>query len=108
MTAETVQILTLAREYVTKGWTQHTNARDAHGRACDFASRKACRWCLHGAVLRASWEIARPRYDAAAEQAEKALGPWDNGTCPMLWNDAMGRTQAEVVALFDQVLDPGP
>jgi|SRR6185312_3354308 len=85
-----------AAEVVRKGWTQDTDARDCHGKPVRHDSCAACRWSLYGALLRAA-----PSTLYAWRVLNKC---WPNRSGGAIaWNDAPGRTQAEVVALLEQV-----
>jgi len=53
--AEVVTILRKARRLLNKGWTQKSLARDKWGHDVnDVMSKSACKFCLTGAVLRAT------------------------------------------------------
>lgn len=72
-------------------WTQHQWARDTYGRRVRAVSEQATCWCLDGALIRCSVPGTAGRaYDAVAKLVPHAS--------PLAWNDAAGRTQAEVVA----------
>lgn len=93
----TVEILREARALIEKGWTQGEHATDAHGVCVGPLSDAACHWCIEGALLRArkGWGFS------SAWFALIDVIPSGN---PIGWNDAEGRTQAEVLAAFDKAI----
>ena len=90
-------ILNRAAELVEHGWTQG---------AYEFTENSKTYYCLVGAIGRAQEIFSVP----GRQEAYKAIGDRlrkDHGL-PKLdpisrWNDAPGRTQAEVVALLREV-----
>lgn len=86
-TLTTLEILKRGRERVAAGWCQ---------RAMGGAERGA--YCLVGSFLDAD-ELPFGRC-LKAVSLELPEGFQD----PLKWNDAPGRTQAEVVALFDRAI----
>lgn len=78
-------------------WTQRFEARDHGGLLVATSADGACSWCLDGAIRRVTRSplYSSARYNKAAVALSQA--------CPtrsyINWNDAPGRTQAEVVAL---------
>lgn len=90
----TVEILRRARERIARGWCQHVNARAADGREVEPSDR-AVEWCAVGAVWR----------DVDALLAvERVLQLRGFSDALWVWNDQPGRTQAEVLALFDEAI----
>lgn len=92
----TIETLRVARERVAQGWTQGWFARTADGVLCGARDPAAVCWCIRGAICSTSDDSL----DRAVEALRDTLG-WDNIAA---WNDADGRTQAEVLALFDATL----
>lgn len=73
-------------------WTQGQAARDRHGNGVDYRSPDAVCFCALGACVRS----VSPGYDDFAVRCFlRSMTP--DGTIAN-WNDAPGRTQAEVVA----------
>ena len=81
-------------------WTQGYFARDAAGQECASKDPAATCWCVVGAMVRLGSDDPRP--DIEFINALKAhLGP----PCSLsMWNDAPGRTHADVLALLDRVV----
>ncbi len=80
-----------ARALVARGWTRGVY----HRQHCD----EPC-YCLVGAIVHVTKQSG-PRYEAYATLAKLADTTMDG---LVGWNDAPGRTQAEVVDLFDRAL----
>lgn len=89
-----------ASEYIRKGWTQGSVARDLNGDAEASMSARAVSWCVAGAIT-ASYRGVR-----GAERAEIASNRLRNHLrtdCLALWNDSPERTQAEVIAALEAI-----
>lgn len=100
--APTLATLRRARKLLSdeSRWTQRVHARDARGRTCDPRSAAAVCWCAVGALCRAKdipLDIANPALDVLAA----VIGP---GVHVVDWNDAEGRTHADVLAVFDRAI----
>lgn len=87
-----VEVLRAARAKIEQGWTQRAIARDASGLACDAGEDFACAWCLAGAVNSTGATHAE-RVEAYMALSDHCSGANSIET----WNDATGRTQAEVL-----------
>lgn len=93
-------VLNAAADLLDKpgAWTQNEFARDAAGRAVYHTSSLATCWCARGAIAAVNDEeddhTANNRNWKAAAQL---MGFHDVHDIEQ-WNDAPGRTQAEVVA----------
>ena len=68
-------------------WTQGVVARNAYGRCCYGYSRQAVCWCASAAIS---------RVDHGSSLAHYKFSDFLGESIP-IWNDAPGRTQAEVV-----------
>lgn len=106
---DTLELLTRARERIAKGWTQDVAARDWQGRAVPARSAEASAWCALGACEAGSEYRDDTAYCNAAFELMRAL--LADGPPPMepelyvaAWNDALDRTQAEVLALYDRAI----
>jgi hypothetical protein len=94
-------VLKGGRKRILEGWCQGESALNAKDNVTCVNSRDAVAWCLEGGI-----EAAAPTTDAwlTAELALcDALGA-DDISMLSIWNDKPGRTQAEVVALFDKAI----
>lgn len=104
---EYARVLDRAAERVEMGWCQHGVYVDTDGRMC--AMEHACRRCAHGALLeaahaltgggRASLKPLSLLADLVAPGRAVVGGLRDRDVAAVTrWNDAPGRTQAEVAA----------
>jgi hypothetical protein len=88
-----------ARTLIERGWTQGVSARDCNGNPIDPAEPHAASFCTVGAISRAfdfDYDESCPAHDLMARVVD---GAWVDK-----WNDAPGRTQAEVLAAFDKAI----
>jgi CBS-domain-containing membrane protein len=96
--------LTEARAVLAqRGWSQGSEARDAHGAPCHPGWLGARSWSVTGAIYRASGFDGTPekrrRYEQAASRLTHTVAQ------PITrWNDAGGRTRADVLAAFDAAI----
>lgn len=89
------EVLVAARERIAKpgGWTQRAYARDAEGRATAIFGGRAVCYCALGALTSVD---ADPYVYAVLRNVVEVSTD--------LWNDAPGRTQAQVIAAFDAAI----
>jgi hypothetical protein len=93
------EVLLAAADLLERGtWTQGCYARDAAGVAVYYNEDSARSFCLLGAMRLVA--EGHPHYRSARVVLEDHLGVKADGSGPCLgdWNDAPGRTKAEVVA----------
>jgi hypothetical protein len=102
MSHETAAVLRAARAKVAQGFTQHAFGRNALGAALDVeeASRTGVCWCTLGALNASGAMLFSIPGDRARQALRKVVGVYNLGD----WNDAPGRTQAEVLAAFDRAI----
>ena len=101
------EVLEKARELLAHEgvWCQGASALDASGLVCSHESRWAVSWCLIGAV-----ETVSARNAVKGSTTVSALdiihwtidGPDHMGI--VSWNDAVGRTQDQVLDLLDRAI----
>lgn len=107
MSKTAAEVLRVARELVARpgGWCQRALARTASGHPAPTHSREAVCFCARGALMRAAGMqpelvLFSPRAEAALDAAAR-----EQGFIGFVgYNDAPGRTQAEVVALYDAAI----
>jgi hypothetical protein len=80
-------------------WTQDAYRRDAEGNKCKPAA--AVCWCAEGAILAASDDSVLMMNRWRAEDLLTAAAPG----AIAIFNDAPGRTHAEVLAAFDRAIE---
>ena len=83
-----------ARKLIERGWCQHHYAEDAAGNIAEVGDDAAVAWCAAGAL----WKAGTGIYEVGL--MKRAIG----GCATDAWNDAPGRTQAEVLAAFDRAI----
>lgn len=102
MTAK--EMLAEARDLVRRGWARGARAEDEAGNLVEPWSLLARRWSALGA-LEAVWrwsqapELARGELERATLALSAVVGEIAD------WNDALERTEAEVVAAFERAID---
>jgi hypothetical protein len=74
-------------------WTQRHNARDKNGAVVDHYHPDAVKFCIMGGLHKCYGENHEPAYHAISAKLVERGSP--NGDITP-WNDAAGRTQAEV------------
>ena len=85
----------LPSDYLAQGWCQREYAQKKSGKSVYYDAVDACSWCLWGAM-----EIALWNHNIDNQESDK-LGRWlFDHKYDVPWNDAPGRTQAEVVAVM--------
>lgn len=98
----TLERLERGREMLQRGWCQGALSRDAEGVDCSavIETGPPVSWCMIGAVAGAVNDCSILLYKAIDEIfADECLGGIDS------WNDEPGRTQAEVIAVFDRAIE---
>lgn len=96
----TREILVGALERVRKRWITKLPAINDAGISIFADSRTACGWCALGAIWGAAGSADIPETKAA----ERMLSSIIDGRSIAAWNDAPGRTQAEVIEAFDKAI----
>ena len=95
----TLQVLEQARSILqARGWCQRAAARNARGRAVDPRAKAAQSVCLPTAIALVAG--TKP----AAERARKLLRQVTGAPVLFAWNDAAGRTAAEVDAALGDAI----
>ena len=85
-------------ELLKKGWCQNHVAINSANEVCEPDAPNAVAWCYLGA-FRAIYGCKTDSYDEWFRVGRRVC----NGDDPHDFNDAMNRTQAEVVALAEKV-----
>lgn len=96
----TVELLKAARAKIEQGWCQGTMAKEQRGRMRGPKESYSCSWCVLGALAAASTLEELNPYRTARTLMEAVVAPSLSA-----WNDAPGRTQAEVLAAFDKAIE---
>lgn len=91
-----------ASEYVRRGWCQKDAAQDSHGNSVSALSPDAIRFCMIAAMFRALYDDGVFLTDAELTEKFNTLhNAFPCQVMDFMWNDAPGRTQAEVVARLE-------
>ena len=95
-----LELLRAGRERIARGWCQEDYAQDDQGAPALPWGSKACRWCASGAL-----EFGDSS-DDCRQEAWEALSAEIPGVSVRVtdFNDFMGRTQVEVLALYDRAI----
>lgn len=91
-----------AVDFIRKGWCQRFYAVDRDGLMVSATDTEACRWCSLGA-LRVAYGVNKeenPAYYKVLDILQ--VRTQRMGISLTAWNDATGRTQEEVIALFEE------
>lgn len=94
--------LTEARRKVARGWSQGAFARSQAGEPVAILAPEACCFCAYGAL----YAVAERRGYTAWQALGDVLGMRKIDSI-LTWNDAPGRTQADVLALYDRAIAAG-
>lgn len=106
----------MVRANIARGWCQRATSLDAKGmRTNPFEDEAVC-FCISGAWQRAWHEsINENDVDGATAVSNKfwedlsvEVGSEFQEWGPVDWNDAVGRTQADVLGLLDRVIAKYP
>jgi len=97
--------LKAARELIAtpETWGQHWTAQTDIGAVTSPCAPDACRFCMYGAIARAAYPVAKQYGLTKARVTNVALDAIEATVGGKVWdfNDAEGRTHAEVLAVFD-------
>lgn len=100
------EALERTRAKIVAGWTQGGYAKNSLGKAVETRSKEAVSWCLWGALEASTARRSRVQIEALqlinSEVHRSSRHHFSNITT---WNDYKGRTQAQVVAVLDRLLD---
>ena len=93
------KVLVGASILVERGWTQGAMARTGAGMAASPSRSDAVCWCASGAIWAAAERLLGPQHAPLVErEARERLRDVISPAAPTIWNDAKGRTAAEVAA----------
>jgi hypothetical protein len=102
MKMKTSEILLKAKKRVEQGWCQKAFARAADNKQVASIDADAVSWCSSGALLKETeTQTVWNQYGLARRFLTQAIDAVYPGMELLAWNDADGRTQEEVVAVFE-------
>ncbi len=93
-----VAILKKARAKIEKGWCQDYLATTDKGTPVSEKSRRAAKWCVLGAVG------AVTKSSREAFRCQQLLREVAGVDFLSTWNNAPGRTQEQVIRLYDKAI----
>ncbi|HWB15922.1 MAG TPA: hypothetical protein VG538_05895 [Vicinamibacterales bacterium] len=102
--------LVAARALIAQGWCRNADARDRTGRSVQSTSDAACAWCIEGAIFRVThtaandWPLCQMVTALMGAREYPYSYPFSREALSA-WNDKPGRTQADVLALFDRAIE---
>ena len=104
--SETKELLQKARALLAspEAWTQGVFARLADGHSAYALDPAACAWCISGAIIKAHGSFPGP-FEALYRMRKVIQASPDS---LVDWNDAAGRTHAEVLAALDRAIESCP
>lgn len=77
--AQAAKILGRAKKYIASGWIRNREASDHFGNSVAFGSPRACKFCMVGAIRRASFDLgASLKAEQLAFQRVEALVPYSD------------------------------
>ena len=88
---------------VPERWNKGFGARNSKGEAVSSLSPTACAWCLKGACAQVTgieYSVVGDRFDRLIVSIRMVCGYFVSD-----FNDAPGRTHAEVLALIDKAIE---
>ena len=81
-------------------WTKEASARSSNGQSVPPCDKKACSWCLYGAIVKASHETGYTNRQLLRNQLCRMV--WRRvGSFLAEWNDAEEREHKDVMNLLD-------
>ena len=106
-TMTTTEILIAARAKIERpqDWIQGRFAVSSLQNKVKPTSRRASCWCALGAIAAITREDPNDVNDELYWLLCRAMGLPDNEIAVAAWNDAPGRTHAEVLAVFDRAIE---
>jgi len=102
----TKEILIAARAKIERPecWTQRAFAKTALLNKAKVDSQRAVCWCALGAIAAITREDPNYVNDDVYWLLHRAMGLPANEIAVAAWNDAPGRTHAEVLAVFERAI----
>ena len=86
MTSDLLSVLYGTRQLLQRGWCSRALARTGTGQSCHPHDAKATAWSLHGATMRAAFEVcADPAFAQARDLLKDAV--WREHHLYLMWCD---------------------
>ena len=104
--ADAQALLKQAKTLLLRGWCRYALARTSWGDLCHPNASQAAAWSLHGAVMRAAYELNLEYSFATVRDAVKDA-VWQQHHLYLMWCDDSPDFQARhALALIEGLLDP--
>lgn len=100
---DAVDLLMESRPLVDKGWCQWAVARNVLGRGVEADAEDAVEWCAVGALTLVATPSGCIGFTAARDLLAEAAGV----DSIIDWNNTIGRTQPEVLEVWDRAIALG-
>jgi hypothetical protein len=103
-----LELLTLARDRIASGWTQGAEARTDAGDPIDPWRPSATVWSLLGTIVASYEELSQRDLEFGLDQLAAALhrlSAFVDDDSLVRWNDAPGRTQADVLDALGHAIE---
>ena len=110
-----LETLKEVRDIISRGWCQGWDARDETGKMVFHSDKKACSWCLIGAIAKATdngvgnvvfrSEEENNLFHNCVVQLIETINPDERaGFALTEWNDIRGRKKDEVLSVVDKTI----
>jgi hypothetical protein len=99
-----VRCLRRVKRLIQRGWTRGASARDKCGRECSALSRRAVRFCIFGAAVRASRNATEKAGEWNSWQFIREAAFQMYGDTPVVINDS-SRSSRRVLAVIDHAVE---
>lgn len=96
------EILKAARTKIQQGWVQGPWAVDKDGWATSSTGEHACAWCSAGAVKAVS---KIKEFNEVMDLLNTYVWRWGHAANMIGYNEAEGRTQEDVLKIFDDIIE---
>ena len=113
----TIEFLRKAREFIERGWTQGSSARDINGKGCVSFSPEATEWCAVGALNAVNAVVHDENFtfvrraEHALDEAILAMFPLRADPSParvttiLRYNDEPAREKRDILAVYDRAIE---
>lgn len=111
-----LEVLRKAEELVDHGWTQGVYVRDPAGCAINYRSSSACKFCLDGALIKATYIVIgenRFTYENMLKGVRKLVASWllgwsnqdEDANKITMFNDHIITNQSDVMEVLQKTIE---
>lgn len=102
---KTQKLLTVALDYISKGWCKGYSGLDKNNKCVCPTSKKACSWCATGAITAATYKLgATTQLRRMAGNALRKVLPQGHQGSVAMFNDWHGTFKHDVIQLFEKAI----